>query len=419
MSNKVFALVDCNNFYASCERVFNPALKSKPIVVLSNNDGCIIARSNEAKALGIPMGAPYFKYKHMIHQNNIHVFSSNYQFYGDMSARVMQSLNHFVPDIEVYSIDEAFLRLDGFTDLINHCHDIRKKVIQWTGIPISIGIAPTKTLSKIANHVAKKRTLSGVFDMRDPVLQNKVMQNWPIEEIWGISHRWGKKLRSIGIYTALDLKNAQPKHIRKHFSVVGERIVYELNGISCLELEQISPKRNILSSKSFGKTVTDLSVIQEALANYTARAAEKIRLQKGKAQGISVFIRTNPFRQQDQQYRHNMSCGFVIPTNDTGEMIIVAKKLLKSIFKEGYRYHKCGVMLLDIICEDYNQNDLFVAEPIKKTPALMQVMDDLNRKMGKNTIFYASQGIKRDWRMKCDKRSRLYTTSWDDLALVS
>jgi len=416
MSSKIFALVDCNNFYASCERVFNPALKNKPIVVLSNNDGCIIARSNEAKNFGIPMGAPYFKYKQTIEENGIYVFSSNYQFYGDMSARIMQSLEGFVPSIEVYSIDEAFLCLDDVNDVSKFCNDIRQKIICWTGIPISIGIAPTKTLSKIANHVAKKHTKNGVFDMRDTAHQERIMKQWPIEEIWGISHRWGKKFREIGIYTALDLKYAQPKHIRKHFSVVGERIVYELNGFSCLDIETVTPKKNIVSSKSFGRTVSYLSIVEEALANYTARAAEKLRAQKSKAQGMNIFIRTNPFRGQDAQYRQNISHNFIIPTNDTGALIYTAKKLLRSIFKEGYRYHKCGVMLLNLVTQDYNQQHLFVPKPTKNNMALMQIVDNINKKMGKDTVFHASQGTNNDWRMKCNKRSRRYTTCWNELA---
>ena len=418
---KIFALIDCNNFYASCERVFNPSLVGRPIVVLSNNDGCVVARSNEAKALGIPMGAPYHQHKAVIEKNGVAVFSSNYQFYGDMSQRVMESLRLLVPDMEVYSIDEAFMRLDGFghVDLTAFASDIRSKVRQWTGIPTSIGVAPTKTLAKIANHVAKKRTTSGVFDMRDPIVQEQIMRDLPIEEIWGISYRWGKKLRAIGITTALQLRNSDPKHIRKHFSVVGERIVMELRGLSCLDLEQISPKKNILSSKSFGKLVTDRDQIEEALANYAARASEKLRRQKSKAQGIYVFIRTNPFRERDPQYRNGAMLGLTLPTSDTAQVIAVSKALLKTIYRKGYRYHKAGLMLLDLIPEAQCQSHLFVARDDAKRDKLMQVMDQMNQSMGSGTVFHLAQGTKRDWSMRCDNRSPRYTTKWEELGKVA
>jgi DNA polymerase V len=417
---KIFALVDCNNFYASCERVFNPALQQRPVVVLSNNDGCIVARSNEAKALGIPMGAPYHQNKELIQKNGVVVFSSNYQFYGDMSHRVMDSLRMFVPDMEVYSIDEAFLRLDGFAehDLFDMAVDIRTKVHQWTGIPTSFGIAPTKTLAKIANHVAKKRTREGVFDMRDPAIQSEIMRDLPVEELWGISHRWGKKLRAIGIHTALQLRDADAKFIRKHFSVVGERIVHELRGFSCLDMEEIAPKKNIMSSKSFGKMVAELEPMEEALANYAARACEKLRRQKSKAQGIYVFVKTNRFRQYDPQYRNGATIGFDHPTSDTAFIINTGKQLLNLIYKKGYRYHKCGIMLLDLVPEDYSQDHLFVKQDSSRADQLMEVLDRINHSMGPGTVFHAAQGIKRDWRMRCDNRSPRYTTKWEELASV-
>jgi len=258
MKNKIFALVDCNNFYASCERVFNPKLEGKPIVVLSNNDGCIVARSNEAKALGIPMGAPLFKYEQLIKRNNVHVFSSNYTFYGDMSARVMTSLRSIVGDIEIYSIDEAFLDISKFyyCDLTETANEIRRLIKQWTGIPISIGIGPSKTLAKAANRQAKKYEESNVFDIREESERVRVLKDLELEDIWGISTRWGRRLRKIGINSAYELSTGDPRQIRKTLSIVGERIYHELNGISCMQIEEVKNKKNIISSKSFGKKVT-------------------------------------------------------------------------------------------------------------------------------------------------------------------
>ena len=417
---KIFALVDCNNFYASCERVFNPALQKRPVVVLSNNDGCIIARSNEAKALGIPMGAPYYQNKELMKKNGVVVFSSNYQFYGDMSLRVMDSLRLFVPDMEVYSIDEAFLRLDSFAhhDLFDMAVTIRTKLHQWTGIPTSLGIAPTKTLAKIANRYAKKNTQTGVFDMRDPQLQSHIMSNLPVEELWGISHRWGKKLRALGIQTALQLRDSDPKFIRKNFSLVGERIVHELRGLSCLDLEEVRPKKNIMSSKSFGKPITEQQQIEEALANYTARACEKLRGQHSKAQGISVFIKTNRFKQSEPQYYNAATLGFEHPTSDTAYILQSGKKLLNILYRKGYRYKKCGIMLLDIVPDHYHQDHLFVAQDTAKADHLMKVLDLVNQSMGPGTVFHAAQGIKRDWQMRKDNRSPRYTTKWNELARV-
>ncbi|MBT4990078.1 MAG: Y-family DNA polymerase [Rickettsiales bacterium] len=418
--NKIFALVDCNNFYASCERVFNPALEGKPIIVLSNNDGCIVARSNEAKALGIPMGAPYHQNKALIQKNNVAVFSSNYQFYGDMSQRVMASLKMMVPNMEVYSIDEAFLRLDDLKNI--NLYDFALNVItnihKWTGIPTSFGIAPTKTLAKIANHIAKKKTKKGVFDISDQKLQTEIMQNLPVEEIWGISHRWGRKLRDFGIDTALKLKDSDPKFIRKNFSVVGERLVYELRGESCLDLEEIVPRKNIMSSKSFGKLVTEITPMEEALASYAARACEKLRKQKSKASGIYVFVKTNYFRKYDTQYCNSSIIYFDHSSSDTAFIINQAKKLLRQIYLKGYRYHKCGIMLVDLVEEHHHQHHFFSANDTKKADNIMRMLDKINQDMGPNTLFHAAQGIKRDWQMRCDNRSKRYTTKWDELAMV-
>ena len=417
----IFALVDCNNFYVSCERVFNPSLIEKPIVVLSNNDGCVIARSNEAKELGIPMGAPYYQHKSFIEKNNVKVFSSNYQFYGDMSQRVMKSLSMMLPnqDVEVYSIDEAFLRLDGFVmrDLFDWALGVRNNILQWTGIPTSIGIAPTKTLSKIANHVAKKQTQNGVFDLRDTDLQEYIMADLPVEELWGISHRWGKKLRSLGISTALQLKNTDPKFIQKKLSVVAERMVYELQGLSCLDLEKQVAKKSIMSSKSFGTLLKELEPIEQALSTYTVRACEKLRQQGSKAKGLHIFLQTNPFRVDQHQYRNSLKFEFDLPTSDTAIIIRVAKTLLRQIYKYGYYYHKCGIMLFNLVSEEYQQGHFFTSQDSSRD-RLMRSIDIINESMGRETIFYAAQGVKQDWKMRRNKLSPRYTTNWQELVKV-
>jgi len=418
----IYALVDCNNFYASCERVFQPYLNNKPIVVLSNNDGCIVARSNEAKALGIPMGAPMHEYRKICINNNVKIFSSNYQLYGDMSQRVMDSLKHFCPNIEIYSIDEAFLQLDSFEknfDLIKYALHIRQKLNIWLGIPVSIGIAPTKTLAKIANHVAKKSTSTGIFDLRDINQRENILTALPINEIWGIGKRLSLKLNELGINTAKQLRDANPKYIRKHFGVVVERIVLELNGISCLGLEMVKPKKNITSSRSFGKPITELQPLSEAISHYATRACIKLRNQSSKAQGIYVFITTNKHKPNEPQYRNSMIQGFVEPTADTNLIIRIAKNCLDQLYRSGYKYKKAGVILTDIISNRHKQNDLFSENDLQdKREKLMQVVDNINAQMGTNTIFNAAQGITRHWRMREEMKSNRYTTCWDELLQV-
>ena len=422
MSKPVFILADCNNFYVSCERVFSPHLENRPVVVLSNNDGCVVSRSNEAKLLGIPMGAPYYKYRQTIDNNNVAVFSSNYQLYGDMSERVMESLKMMMPSLEIYSIDEAFIRLKeiGGADTFNKILNTRKKVFKWTGIPVSFGIAQTKILSKIANQVAKKNTNTGVFDIRKESVCDEIIKGMAVEDIWGISINWGKKLRSIGVTTILDLKKSNPGFIRKHLGVVLERIVYELNGVSCLGLEDESPKKNIMSSKSFGNPIRDLFHIQEALSSYASRACEKLRSQKSKCRGIYVFIKTNSFQSNKPQYRNGISAEFDLPTSDTRIIISKAKKLMRSIYREGFSFHKCGIMLLDLVPESYKQSHFFAENDNDDQDDFMSLVDNLNKSMGPKTLFYLSQGINnKEWRMKCDKRSKRYTTKWSDILEVN
>jgi|TARA_B110000495_G_scaffold68380_1_gene58312 DNA polymerase V len=420
MNNKIFALVDCNNFYASCERVFNPKLEGKPIVVLSNNDGCIIARSNEAKALGIPMGAPFFKYKQLINRNKVHVFSSNYTFYGDMSARVMTSLRSLVDEIEIYSIDEAFLDISSFAycDLEDTAKEIKTLIKQWTGIPVSIGIGSSKTLAKIANRQAKKDSLDNVFDIRNPDVKKSVLQELPVEEIWGISTRWGRRLRKIGIETAQDLVEANPRYVKKTISIVGERIHYELNGVSCIGIEEVKNKKNIISSKSFGKKVSQVQELEEAVSNYTARACEKLRLQNSRAQGLYVFLRTSPHIDKERQYSNGMSVHFSIPTSNTSKIIKEAKRLTNKLFLPGYEYQKVGVMLMNISDAKNEQSSFLDKENYNKSDNIMKSLDVVNKQFGSGSLILGAQGIQKNWRMKADRKSGAYTTNLKDLPIV-
>ena len=413
MNNKIFALVDCNNFYASCERVFNPKLEGKPIVVLSNNDGCVVARSDEAKALGIPMGAPYFKYKQLINRNRVYVFSSNYTFYGDMSARVMTSLKSLVKNIEIYSIDEAFLDISSFyyCDLDDTAREIRRLIKQWTGIPVSIGIGPTKTLAKVANRQAKKYTASNVFDIRDEGTREEILKDLPLEEIWGISTRWGRRLQRIGIDTAYDLTQANARHVRKTISIVGERIHHELNGVSCIGIEEVKNKKNIISSKSFGRKVIRVGELEEAVSNYVARACEKLRAQGSRAQGLYVFLRTSPFVDPEKRYSNGMSTFFTIPTSNTSKIVKEAKDLTRKLFVYGYEYQKIGVMLLDITGAENEQYSFYEYENYDQSDRVMGVLDGINSKYGSSTLTIGAQGIKKDWKMKSERKSAAYTTN--------
>ena len=417
----IFALVDCNNFYVSCERVFDPYLAKKPIIVLSNNDGCVISRSNEAKSLGVPMGAPFYKYREIIEKNNIEVYSSNYQFYGDMSQRVMKSLGMMIPkqDIEIYSIDEAFIRLDGYErpDVIDLSIEIKKNILNWTGIPISVGIAQTKTLSKVANHIAKKNTSTGVFDIRNNKLQEQILSNFQIEDLWGISYRWGKKLRKLGINNGLDLRNSDTKFIRKKFSIVLERMVYELRGIPCLDIEKVTNKKSIMSSRSFGKLVTGLESLEQAISTYATIACEKLRHQNSKSQGIYVFLQTNRFRKDLPQYRRSMKYKLDLPTSDTGYIINAGKKILKKIYRKGYHYQKCGIMLFDLSSKYFQQENLFVKSN-QSNEYLMESLDTINKAMGSDTVFFAAKGTQNNWKMRRNKLSSRYTTNWMELPKV-
>jgi len=417
----LFALVDCNNFYVSCERVFNPYLINKPVVVLSNNDGCIIARSNEAKALNIPMGAPFHIYRDFINAHRVKVYSSNYPLYGDMSNRVMTSLFEFNSNLEVYSIDEAFLKFNQTTrtDIGDDILKIKENILQWTGIPVSIGLGPTKTLAKIANTLAKKNNHYGIFDLSSEVKQEEVLKDINIENIWGISKRWGSKLRMIGIGNALQLRDSSPRRIRQYLGVVVERIVYELQGVACLDINEILPKKNIMCSRSFGNVVSDKSSIKQFIAEYTIRACEKMRGQSTRAQSIYIFLQTNKFK-KGKQYNKGIVIGLNTPCSDTAQIIKLSTTAIDMIYRSGYLYQKAGIMLLDLIPENVNQYDFFENTNYTSSDKRMKVMDSLNKKFGTGTIANGSLRLKNNekWISKRYYLSPRYTTQWDELPHV-
>jgi DNA polymerase V len=421
----LYALVDCNNFYCSCERVFNPKLENRPLVVLSNNDGCAIARSNEAKALGIRMGEPWFKLKDLVKHHGIVGLSSNYTLYGDMSQRVMQVLRGFTPDVEVYSIDESFLRIERMRRLWpSHTamgQAIRGKVRQWTGIPVCVGIGPTKTLAKLANHIAKKnRQFDGVFDLAayPPTELNSLLSSIDVAEVWGVGRRIAEKLKSAGIQTVQDLRLIPPKVIRAHFSVVMERTVSELQGVPCLELEDIAPpKKQIVSSKSFGEMVASLEELSEALSSYVTRAAEKLREQGSVCGALQVFVMTNQFRTDDAQYSNGIVIPLPNPSNNTLDLVRAALFGLKAIYRRGYLYKKTGVMLLDLAPAGQVQASLFDPreEQRKYSDALMNTLDGLNKRFGRDTLCVAAAGTRKRWAAKAENKTPCYTTRWGEL----
>ena len=419
----VFALVDCNNFYASCEKLFRPDLKHTPVVVLSNNDGCIVARSKEAKALGIKMGVPLFQIQDEIKQRGIVCFSSNYALYADLSNRVMTILEEEAPRLEVCSIDEAFMDLTGVNnvmDLLAFGQQVKAKVDQWTGITVGVGIAPTKTLAKLANHAAKKYPATGsVVDLMDPDRQKRLLALVDVSDVWGVGRRTTAKLKTRGIHTALDLANADPKSIRSEFSVVLERTIRELNGVSCLDLELVRPtKQQIICSRSFVHKVTDKRELREAIAKYTTRAAEKLRGEKRLCRVVSVFVRTSPFIPNEPQYSKILSAELPNSTDDTRDLLEVADVLFRRIYRSGYRYAKGGVMLADFYEHGAFQQDLFQADNTKiNTKALMSVVDKINHS-GLGKVFFASQGVSPQWSMKREHLSPAYTTRWDELPKV-
>lgn len=420
-SKDYFALVDCNDFYASCERVFNPSLKNTPIVVLSNNDGCIIARSEEAKQLGIPMAAPYHQYKELMLRHGVKVFSSNYQLYGDMSQRVMDSLQLMGFEMEIYSIDEAFLKINVDSSDLLACiaKDIRSTIAKWLGLPVSVGIGKTKVLAKLANSLAKQDKASGICVIEDHGDYDETFKSIPVEKIWGISKKLGQRLRLMNIHSVYDLKYADATLIRKKLTVLGQRIVYELNGTACLDLNSVVAKKHICASRSFGKDINSKSELAEAIATYAARACEKLRTQNSKSLGIYLFLRTNKFKKLQPQHNVGSSAYFDYPTSNTLLIIQHAKKILDEIYNPSYNYHKAGIILFDIVPSHQEQQCLFTKnEDTTKSSKLMGVMDDINRTVGKNSIFSLSQGITKDWLARSNNKSPCYTTKWTDLPIV-
>ncbi|AQT68208.1 DNA polymerase IV [Anaerohalosphaera lusitana] len=415
----IFALVDCNNFYASCERVFQPSLKHRPVVVLSNNDGCIVARSNEAKALGIAMGTPYFKAEDIIKKYNVAVFSSNYALYADMSNRVMQTLSRFTSEMEIYSIDEAFLALDGIQgSLDSYGRQIRSTVLQWTGLPVSVGIARTKTLAKIANHLAKKSDkAAGVLDLTQQRYIDHALAKTDVEDVWGVGRRIAAKLRRAGITTARKLAECDIDWVLRTFSIMTVRTVLELRGQKHFGLEEVpEPKKNITVSRSFGKEIETVEQLQQALTQYASRAGEKLRCQNQYAQILTAFAMSNRFDKKNAYYG-SASYIFDSATDSSLDLVGAANKLVDEIYRDGVKFKKAGVMLNKLATSKNFQRNLFAdREAISRDRRLMQVLDRINER-GKQVAF-ASEGTVKPWQTKFDHRSPCYTTRWDEFVTV-
>lgn len=419
----MFALADVNSFYTSCETVFRPDLQGKAVVVVSNNDGCVISRSAEARALGIAMGEPFFKLNQRTFPAELHVFSSNYALYADMSARVMQTLTDIAPAIEIYSIDEAFIDLSGIGRSISLAafgHEMRNQVWKNTRLTIGIGIAPTKTLAKLANYAAKRwPATGGVVDLSDAVRQRKLLALVPVSEVWGIGKRISKKLNAMGINSALELADSAPWVIKKHFSVVMERTLRELRGESCLGFEEFAPiKQQIVCSRSFGHRITEYADMHEAVCAYAERAAEKLRSERQFCAFVSVFLRTPPYANNAVYYANQASMKLMIPSCDTRDIIRAATELLDRIWVPGHRYIKAGVMLADFFSSGTAQLNLFSDNaPQANSAALMAAIDGINAS-GKGKIWFAGQGIQKTWAMKREMLSPAYTTRYADLPIV-
>lgn len=413
----IFALVDCNNFYASCERVFDPKLAGKPVVVLSNNDGCVVARSNEAKTLGIPMGIPFFKVREQIEKHNIFVLSSNYTLYADMSGRVMETLSHFTPHIEIYSIDEAFLDLSGISEnLTDYGRRMRRTVKQWTGIPVSIGIGPTKTLAKLANKLAKKSGKArGVLDLTGSPWLDEALSRIEVHDVWGIGRQISKKLKAAGIHTALDLRGANIDWIKTKFGVQTVRTVYELRGQCCYELEENPPaKKGITVSRGFGRPITELEELKEAAALYAARAGEKLRGEGLAAGVISVFITTSRFVEKSKRYMRHCTIPFDTATDDTQELLAAAVAAVEHLYRKGCEYKKSGVMLTGLVPRDKVQANLFDTRDRARSRRLMETIDWINRTRTAG-VHWAAEGLEKPWRTQFNRKTPAYTTSWTDL----
>lgn len=425
----VFALVDANNFYASCEKLFDPRLAGKPVVVLSNNDGCVVARSAEAKALGVPMGAPWYKLRDLARREGIVACSSNYALYADMSNRVVEVLGQFCPRLEVYSIDESFLDLTGFAHqdpegVTGYGRQTRRRIRDWLGLYVCVGIGPTKTLAKLANHCAKKGLAGadGVCDFSDSDQREltTLFQRIAVGEVWGVGRKIAARLEDMGIKTVRDLRDADPDTIRARFSVVLERTVRELRGVSCLSLDEMAPaKQQIMSSRSFGQYVYELPELREAVASYMGKAAEKLRAQNSVAGAVQVHVRTNPFKPKEPQYQRTVTIPLPNPTSDTRELTGWALRLLDDMYKPGFAYQKAGVMLCELQPKSVVQGCLFSASAaVEQSEAVMRAMDAINARWGTGTLRSSAEGVSKDWQMRRGNLSPAYTTSWDGVPSV-
>ena len=420
LCTKKIALIDCNSFYVSCERLFKPSLIKKPVIVLSNNDGCIISRSSEAKDLGIKMGEPYFKAKKIITKSNVHVFSSNYSLYGDISRRVMKTLKHFAPEMEIYSIDEAFLNLSIVPDneILQFGKKIRDTVLRWVGIPTSIGIATTKTLSKIAIHIAKKEK-SGVVSLVNKKNIDRILEKIEIRDVWGVGRQLSKFYINNGIFNANQLKNISNNWIKKNSNVLGSRTAMELRGASCISLEITQSKRkSCCVSRSFGKKVERLQELKESITNHCLNAAEKIRSESLLTKSITIFIRTSPFQKMEIHYSNSKTIDFPIATDNSIEIVKSAIFGLKSIFKKGYKYQKSGIVLSGL-CESKSYNDnLFSSTKDKRIKNLMRSIDYTNFRYGRSTLSLAVAVSNKKWKTKRQHSSKIDTANFDCLPIV-
>ncbi len=421
----IFGLVDCNNFYVSCERVFNSRLIGRPVVVLSNNDGCVVARSAEAKRLGITMGVPVFQIQPLIDEHKVAVLSSNYTLYGDMSNRVMRTLEEFTPEVEIYSIDEAFVNFAGIK--AKHLAEVgkrmREQVRRWTGIPVSIGIAETKTLAKLANRIAKcSAEAQGVFDFTpsaNPHQREAVLEQTPVEDVWGIGRSYAKKLKSRGISSAWQFAQTDRRWVRQALTVVGARIHTELNGVSCMDLETAPRARKSLTcSRSFGKSISTLEEMREAVAAYMTKAAEKLRSENMAASVVTVFIQTSRFNTPEENYANSATHQLLYPTYSTEELLAVALRATDNLFRAGFRYKKAGVMLNGIMSAEHLTARMFHQDSWERTRKLSKAMDRINKRFGRDTIRYGSVALEPRWQMRTNHKSPCYTTRLDELMLV-
>jgi len=425
VANRSIALIDCNNFYVSCERVFNPALKRKPVIVLSNNDGCVIARSQEVKDLRIKMGVPWFKVQNLARYHKVIVFSSNYTLYADMSNRVMKVVSEFAPNQEIYSIDECFLDLTGFEHfgLTDYGQRIRSTINRLVGLPVCVGVGASKTLAKLANHIAKKCSVfDGVCNLNE-ITQgtlDSLFSKIKVGEVWGVGRCIEKKLAKLGVNTVFDLKQSSPQALRKQFSVLMERTIRELNGESCIPLEEIaSLKKQLVCSRGFGIPVSSLSELSEAVITYTTRVAEKLRRQRSVTAMVCVFIQTDPFKKKDRQYNPRRLIHLTNPTDDTRILINAVLTGLKSIYKPGFSYKKAGVLLDDLLPFSQHQKSLFDDKEAQvHSEFLMQAIDGINNTMGSGTIKFLGEGLEKQWRTKAEKKTRCYTTRIDEIPLA-